>query len=66
MLMNDLSVTIMYKNLIPPFIMREAGLVVKDTEKSTPRIHLWRITAYIYPSLTFALRCFYMVYYNNY
>ena len=29
---NNLSVTSMYNNLIPPSIIRELGLVVKDTE----------------------------------
>ena len=30
---NDLSLTSMYKNLIMPFIVRELGLLVKDTVK---------------------------------
>ena len=50
---NSLSVTGMENNLIPLLITREAGLVVKDTEKSTPWIHLCSITTYIIPTLEF-------------
>ena len=35
---NALYITSMNNNLVPPFIMREAGLIVNDV----PRVHIWQ------------------------
>ena len=54
---NDLSVPAMDHNLVPPFILREAGLIVNGTPKIHVRTHLWNITPFSSPSMTFGYHC---------